>query len=62
MIKKTFSVATGFDQSDEKEFWLRKSPHERLEALELMRQILYDYDPTSERLQRILTIAERPPR
>lgn len=62
MIKKTFSVATGFDQSNEKEFWLRKSPLERLEAIELMRQILYDYDPTSERLQRILTIAERPPR
>jgi hypothetical protein len=47
MIKKTFTVATGLDQSDEKEFWFRKSPLERLEAIELMRQILYDYDPTS---------------
>ena len=62
MIKKTFSVVTGFDQGDEKEFWLRKSPLERLEAIELMRQILYGYDPTSERFQRILTVAERPPR
>ena len=62
MIKKTFSVVTGFDQGHEKEFWFRKSPLERLEAIELMRQILYGYDPTSERLQRILTVAERPPR
>jgi hypothetical protein len=62
MIKKTFSVVTGFDQSDEKEFWLRKTPLERLEAIELMRQILYDYDPTTERLQRVFAIAERPPR
>jgi hypothetical protein len=61
MIKKIFSVATGFDQSDEKEFWIRKTPLERLEAIELMRQILYNYDPTSERLQRFFTVAERPP-
>ncbi len=56
MIKKIFSVATGFDQSDEKEFWIRKTPLERLEAIELMRQILYNYDPTSERLQRFFTV------
>ncbi|RPJ14137.1 MAG: hypothetical protein EHM37_06285 [Deltaproteobacteria bacterium] len=61
MIKKLFSVVDGFDSSDEKEFWLRKSPLERLEAIELMRQILYNYDPTSARLQRIFTITERPP-
>lgn len=61
MIKKVFSVATGFDQSEEKEFWISKSPLERLEATELMRQILYNYDPTSERLQRFFTVAERPP-
>ncbi len=57
MIKKLFSVVDGFDSSDEKEFWLRKSPLERLEAIELMRQILYNYDPTSARLQRISSMA-----
>ena len=62
MIKKTFSIAAGFDQSDEKQFWLRKSPLERLEAIELMRQILYGYDSTSVRLQRVFTVTERPPR
>ena len=59
MIKKTFTVATGLDQSDEKEFWLRKSPLERLEAIELMRQILYDYDPTSEKKTRLSESANR---
>ena len=62
MVKRTFTVVTGFDQSDEKEFWRYKSPLERLEAIELMRQILYGYDPTSERLQKIFTVAERPSR
>ena len=35
---------------DEKLFWLRKSPHEILEAVERTRRILYGYDPTTVRL------------
>jgi hypothetical protein len=58
-IDKTFlSVASLSDQSDEKAYWLSKSPQQRLEAIELMRQINYGYDPSSTRLQRILTIAQ----
>ena len=30
----------------------------RLEALELIRQINYDYNPVNDRLQRILEVAE----
>jgi hypothetical protein len=51
-----FSVAHLSD-SDEKAYWLSKSPSERLEAVELMRQMIYGYDPARTRLQRILTIA-----
>jgi hypothetical protein len=51
-----FSVA-GLNASDEKAYWLSKSPAERLEALELMRQMIYRYDPGRTRLQRILTVA-----
>jgi hypothetical protein len=58
MDKTAFSVSEGFDESDEKKYWLSKTPHERLEAVELMRQIIYGYDPSSTRLQRILEIAE----
>jgi hypothetical protein len=52
-----FSVAKLSDDSDEKAYWLSKSPAERLEAIELMRQMIYGYDPARTRLQRILTIA-----
>ena len=51
-----FSV-TKLNDSDEKAYWLSKSPAERLEALELMRQMIYGYDPARTRLQRILTVA-----
>jgi hypothetical protein len=50
-----FSVANLSD-ADEKAYWLSKSPAERLEALELMRQMIYGYDPARTRLQRVLTV------
>jgi hypothetical protein len=50
-----FSVAKLGD-SDQKAYWLSKSPAERLDAVELMRQIIYGYDPARDRLQRILTV------
>jgi len=56
-----FSVGSLSDASDEKAYWLSKTPHERLEAIEFMRQILYGYDPSSTRLQRVLTILEHLP-
>ena len=36
----------------------RKTPYERLESVELMRQINYGYDPTTTRLQRVLEVAQ----
>ena len=62
MIKKTISVSDEFDPAEEKRFWIKKTPLERLDAVELMRQIVYGYVPTSDRLQRIFTVAERPRR
>ena len=58
MDKNTLSVTSLFDESDEKAYWLSKTSHERLEAMELMRQINYGYDPTTARIQRILEVAE----
>jgi hypothetical protein len=43
---------------DDRRFWLSKTPAERLEALELLRQIHYGYDPATLRLQRVLTVVE----
>ena len=59
-IQRTaFTVASALEESDEKSYWLSKTPCERLEAVELMRQILYGYDPSTTRLQRVLEIAQR---
>jgi len=57
--KTAFTVASLFDQSDEKSYWLSRTPYERLEAVELMRQIIYGYDPSATRLQRVLEITGR---
>lgn len=47
-------------QSDngDRRYWLSKTPAERFEALELLRQIAYGYDPATERLQRVLEVVE----
>jgi len=60
--KNAFSVGSLRDPSDEKAYWLSKTPQERLEALELMRQIVYGYDPATTRLQRVFEVAQRPQR
>ena len=57
--KTVFSVVSLFDPPDEKAYWLSKTPQERLEALESMRQVAYGYDPATARLQRLLEITER---
>lgn len=63
MDKATFSVLSSFEEADaaDKAYWHSKTPQERLEALELMRQINYGYNPTTKRLQRVLEIVEFTP-
>ncbi|MEK7677201.1 MAG: hypothetical protein AAB676_15340 [Verrucomicrobiota bacterium] len=58
MDKSAFAVRSLDDSDPDRDYWRSKTPAERLEALELMRQIMYGYDPTSARLQRVLTVAE----
>jgi hypothetical protein len=61
--KETFSVLSSFEEADaaDKAYWHSKTPQERLEALELMRQINYGYNPVTDRLQRVLEVAELTP-
>lgn len=59
MDKTAFSVITLTGKTNDREYWLSKTPQERMQALELMRQINYGYDPTTARLQRVLEIVER---
>ena len=56
--KGALSVVSLSEESDDKEYWHAKTPQERLEAVELMRQINYGYDPTTARLQRVLEVAQ----
>lgn len=59
--KLAFSV-TSFAESDaeDRAYWFSLSPHERLAALEAMRQINYGYDPATDRIQRTLEFVQRP--
>jgi hypothetical protein len=59
--RNAFSIGSLTDDSDEKKYWLERTPVERLEALEEIRQILYGYLPSTTRLQRIFEIAELKP-
>ncbi len=56
--RSAFQIGSLDEDSGEREFWRTKSPQERMEALELMRQMVYGYDPATTRLQRVLEIAE----
>lgn len=53
------SLADAADEADELAFWLEQTPEQRLQALELLRQVMDGYDPATARLQRVLTIAQR---
>jgi hypothetical protein len=56
--KTAFSVVSLFDESDETVYWLSKTPYERLQAVELMRQVIYGYQPASGRFQRLFEVTE----
>ncbi|MCL6642433.1 MAG: hypothetical protein K6T71_03815 [Candidatus Bipolaricaulota bacterium] len=58
--RTAFSVASLGDESDDKAYWLAKTPIERLQALELIRQTIYGYTDATVRLQRVFEVAELP--
>jgi hypothetical protein len=53
-----FSVGTLDDNSDEKQYWLTRTPTERLLAVEMTRQVIYGYASTAPRFQRVFEFAE----
>ena len=58
--RTTFQVFSSFAEADEadRQYWHSRTPLERLEALELMRQSAYGYqDPTASRLERVFEVA-----
>ena len=55
--KSTFSVKRTFDESDDKAYWLSRTPYERLRYMETLRRLNYG-DKATARLQRILEITQ----
>jgi len=52
--KNFISVSSLDDIQEEKNYWLSKNAHERIEAIELNRRMVYGSDRVTSRLQRIL--------
>jgi hypothetical protein len=57
--KSAVSVVPLSQADDDLEFWLSKTPKERLEALEFVRQVFYGYDPATTRLQRVFEFVKQ---
>lgn len=59
--KTAFRVLSSFEEADRenKEYWLSRTPQERLQYIELLRRINHGSAATT-RLQRVLEIVERP--
>ncbi|MEF2276735.1 hypothetical protein V3W47_00375 [Deinococcus sp. YIM 134068] len=58
MNRQALEVVTLDDQGNELAYWLARTPAERLEALELLRQIHYGYDPLTAQVTRVLDVVE----
>ena len=56
--RKAFSIGSLTEPSDDKAYWLTRTPYERLQQVEILRRINYGHRATV-RLQRVLEIAER---
>ena len=60
--RRALRIDSLHEPSDDKAYWLSRSPEERLQAVETMRQIIHGYDPRTIRLARVLEIVSCPPR
>ena len=56
--RSSFSVISLQENDNETDYWLSKTPEERILAIEFLRQLMYGYDPATERLQRVFETAE----
>ena len=57
--KTALSVETLLGESDDKAYWLSRTPQERLQHIEILRRINYG-DRATARLQRVLEVAKAP--
>ncbi len=56
-IDKAALTVTALDETGgEKNYWLSRTPYERLQAVETLRQLNYGHDQSSSRLQRLFEV------
>ncbi|HEY7545389.1 MAG TPA: hypothetical protein VID27_10925 [Blastocatellia bacterium] len=55
--KTALSIKTLREESDDKAYWLSKTPQERLQHIEILRRINYG-DRATARLQRVLEVVK----
>ncbi len=58
MDKTQFSIRSLEEPGDEKAYWAEQTPQKRMQAMKLMRKILYGYHPVTDRLQRVFVTIE----
>lgn len=56
--KEIVKVTSLHDIAEEKEYWMSKSPRERIEAIEINRRMIYGEDRVTSRLQRFFETSE----
>jgi hypothetical protein len=57
-IQKNVFEVLDLHEADDRADWRNSSFAERIEAIELMRKVMFGHDRVSERLRRVLEIAE----
>jgi hypothetical protein len=55
--RQSLTVLSAFDESVDREFWFHKTPQQRIEQVEILRQLNYGHQ-SSDRLQRVLEVVE----
>ncbi|TVL99633.1 MAG: hypothetical protein CV087_17370 [Candidatus Brocadia sp. WS118] len=55
--KKSFKI-TSLHESENCDYWKNKTYRERIAALEKLKRIMFGYDPSTDKRQRILTITQ----
>ncbi|HEY4755408.1 MAG TPA: hypothetical protein VIH28_05050 [Ignavibacteriaceae bacterium] len=56
--RKAISFSTLANDENDLSYWLSKTAVKRLQAVELLRILMFGYDPATERLQRVFETAE----
>jgi hypothetical protein len=57
--RRAFSISSEFDDEEQRNYWLLRTPYERLRHVEVLRRINYG-DKATARLQRVLELDEQP--